>query len=80
MREIDACEGRTHFSALLDEVAHGETIIITRHGRPVARLTASEEASREATVAAASTLRRLRRRTGWATTADILQMRDEARS
>lgn len=80
MREVGTYKARTHFSALLDEVALGETIIITRHGRPVARLTASEEANREASVAAASTLRRLRRRIGWATSADILQMRDEGRS
>ena len=80
MREVGTYKARTHFSALLDEVALGETIIITRHGRPVARLTASEEANRGATVAAASTLRRLRRRIGWATSADILQMRDEGRS
>lgn len=79
MREIDAYKARTHFSALLDEVALGKTIIITRHGRPVARLTASEEANGEATVAAA-TLRRLRRRIGWASSADILQMPDEGRS
>jgi len=79
MREVDAYEARTHFSALLDEAARGETIIITRHGQPVARLTASEEANREASVAAA-TLRRLRRRIGWASSADILQMRDEGRS
>lgn len=80
MREVGTYKARTHFSALLDEVALGETIIITRHGRPVARLTASEEANGEASVAAASTLRRLRRRIGWATSADILQMRDEGRS
>ena len=81
MREVGTYKARAHFSALLDEVALGETIIITRHGRPVAQLTASEEANREASVAAAaSTLRRLRRRIGRATSADILQMRDEGRS
>ena len=76
MREVGAFEAKTHLSALLDEVARGETIIITRRGRPVARLTAPEAPDREAAVAAASTLRRLRRRIGWATTEDILQMRD----
>ena len=79
MREVGAFEAKTHLSALLDEVARGETIIITRRGRPVARLTAPEAPDREAAVAAASTLRRLRRRIGWATTEDILQMRDEGR-
>ena len=79
MREVGAFEAKTHLSALLDEVARGETIIITRRGRPVARLTAPEAPDREAAVTAASTLRRLRERIGWATTDDILQMRDEGR-
>ena len=79
MREVGAFQARTHLSALLDEVARGETIIITRRGRPVAQLTAPEATDREAAVAAASTLRRLRRRIGWASTKDILQMRDEGR-
>ena len=79
MREVGAFQAKTHLSALLDEVARGETIIITRRGRPVARLTAPEAPDREAAVAAATTLRRLRRRIGWASTEDILQMRDEGR-
>lgn len=79
MREVGAFEAKTHLSALLDEVARGETIIITRRGRPVARLTAPEAPDREAAIAAASTLHRLRKRVGWATTEDILQMRDEGR-
>ena len=79
MREVGAIQARTHLSALLDEVARGETIIITRHGRPVAQLTAPEAPDRETAVTAASTLRRLRRRIGWASTKDILQMRDEGR-
>ena len=79
MREVGAFQAKTHLSALLDEVARGETIIITRRGRPVARLTAPEAPDREAAVAAATTLRRLRRRISWASTEDILQMRDEGR-
>ena len=79
MREVGAFQAKTHLSALLDEVARGETIIITRRGHPVAQLTAPEAPDREAAVSAASTLRRLRRRIGWASTKDILQMRDEGR-
>lgn len=79
MREVGAFEAKTHLSALLDEVARGETIIITRRGRPVARLTAPEPPDREAAVVAAETLRDLRKRIGWATTEDILKMRDEGR-
>lgn len=40
MRSIGVLEAKTNFSSLLDEVqTSGETVVITRHGRPVARLT-----------------------------------------
>jgi prevent-host-death family protein len=38
MREIQASEAKTHLPQLLDEVERGETILITRHGKPIARL------------------------------------------
>ncbi len=38
MDSIGSFEAKTHLSALLDRVAKGETITITKHGKPVARL------------------------------------------
>lgn len=38
MRQIGAYEAKTHLPRLLDEVAAGETITITKHGVPVALL------------------------------------------
>lgn len=38
MRTVGAFEAKTHLSQLLDDVEQGETITITRHGVPVARL------------------------------------------
>jgi prevent-host-death family protein len=38
MRSIGAYEAKTHLPRLLDEVARGERITITKHGRPVAVL------------------------------------------
>jgi prevent-host-death family protein len=38
MKTVGAYEAKTHLSRLLDEVAKGETILITRHGVPVAQL------------------------------------------
>lgn len=35
---VGAHEAKTHLSALLDRVERGEPIIITRHGKPIARL------------------------------------------
>ncbi len=38
MEEIGAFEAKNTLGALLDRVQRGEEIIITRHGKPVARL------------------------------------------
>ncbi len=38
MKAIGAFEAKTHFARLLERVANGEQIVITKHGTPVARL------------------------------------------
>jgi prevent-host-death family protein len=38
VRTVGALEGKRHFSHLLADVEAGETIVITRNGRAVARL------------------------------------------
>jgi prevent-host-death family protein len=38
MREIGAFEAKNTLGALLDSVEHGEELVITRHGKAVARL------------------------------------------
>jgi prevent-host-death family protein len=38
MREVQSSAAKARLSELLDEVERGETIVITRHGRPIARL------------------------------------------
>lgn len=35
---VGSYEAKTHLPRLLDRVEHGETIVITRHGKPIARL------------------------------------------
>ena len=46
-RTVGSYEAKTHLPQLLDRVEHGETIVITRHGKPVARLVpASAERAR----------------------------------
>jgi prevent-host-death family protein len=42
MRTVGSYEAKTHLPRLLDEVAHGETITITKNGKPVARLVPAE--------------------------------------
>ena len=36
--EIGAYEAKTHLPALLERVGRGEEFVITKHGRPIARL------------------------------------------
>ena len=36
--EVNVHEAKTHFSKLLQRVAEGEEVVITKAGRPVARL------------------------------------------
>lgn len=38
MTKISAFEAKTRFGELLDRVARGEEVVITRHDKPVARL------------------------------------------
>jgi prevent-host-death family protein len=38
MREIGAFEAKNRFGALLGQVEHGEEIVITRRGKPIAKL------------------------------------------
>ena len=38
MKHVGIFEAKTHLSSLLDEVEKGGEVIITRHGKPVARL------------------------------------------
>ncbi len=46
MRTIGAYEAKTHLPRLLDEVAKGATITITKHGRPIAVLSPPPAAQR----------------------------------
>lgn len=38
MTKVSAYEAKTHFSALLERVSKGESIVITKHGHEVAKL------------------------------------------
>lgn len=38
MREIQSTDAKAHLAQLLTDVERGETIVITRHGRAIARL------------------------------------------
>jgi prevent-host-death family protein len=46
MRSVGVYEAKTHLPRLLDEVAKGETIVITKRGVPIAKLVPVGEARR----------------------------------
>jgi prevent-host-death family protein len=47
MRTVGTFEAKTHLSALLEQVARGEEITITRHGKAIARLVPVDAVSRD---------------------------------
>jgi prevent-host-death family protein len=60
MKSVGAYEAKTRFAELLREVENGETIIVTRHGLPVARLSPMEKEADDV-AAAIEELHRYRR-------------------
>ncbi|MEZ5537198.1 MAG: type II toxin-antitoxin system prevent-host-death family antitoxin [Thiolinea sp.] len=46
MITVGAFEAKTHLSHLLEQVIAGEEVLITRHGKPVARLIPETTANR----------------------------------
>ncbi len=61
VRTVGAHEAKTHLPRLLDEVARGETITITKHGVPVAWLMPPSEACGRSAREAIAALRAFRR-------------------
>ena len=60
MIKVGAFEAKTHLASLLDKVAQGEDVLITRRGLPVARLIPARQAQRAAIESAIEELRALR--------------------
>jgi prevent-host-death family protein len=79
MREIQASEAKTHLPRLLDEVERGETLIITRHGRAIARIVPEVDQRQAKIDEAMDAIRNLRGRTGRIRVDELLSARDEGR-
>ena len=47
MKSVGAYEAKVHLSELLREVENGETVEITRNGRPVAKLVSIDESEQK---------------------------------
>jgi prevent-host-death family protein len=61
MTEVGAYEAKTHLPRLLDRVAKGERITITKHGVPVAVLVPADGARARPLVETVAALREFRR-------------------
>jgi prevent-host-death family protein len=79
MREIQASEAKTHLLRLLDDVERGETLVLTRHGRRIARIVPEVERRQEEIDRAMDTIRAVRSGTGRITPAELLSAREEGR-
>ena len=62
MLEFGAFEGKNSFGKLLDLVEAGEEIVITRHGRPVARMSPHTGVSAKRVEVARAAAKRIRAR------------------
>ena len=73
MRTVGSYEAKTHLAHLLEEVERGEVVVITRHGRPVARLVpANPQRARASDLVAAFRQARLGVTLGDLTLADLI--------
>jgi prevent-host-death family protein len=60
---VGAFEAKTHLSTLLDRVGEGEEVIITKHGKPVARLVSAARVDQARVNDAFDKLKLLRKQT-----------------
>jgi prevent-host-death family protein len=79
VRTIPASEGKTQFLRLLDDVERGETIVITRHGRRIARIVPDADEGSDLAKKAFESIHALRRLNSPMTVDEILSARDEGR-
>jgi prevent-host-death family protein len=47
MKSVGLFEAKSHFSALIHDVENGESVVVTKKGKPVARIIPFEEPPRE---------------------------------
>ena len=79
MKKIQASTAKAQFAELLDEVERGETVVITRHGKPIARIVPDEDARKERVRRAIEGIKELRKHTQPATIEEIIAWKNEGR-
>ncbi len=79
MKQIQASEAKAKLSELLDDVERGETVVITRHGKPIAKLVPDEDARKERIKRAIEGILELRKRTKPVSLEEIIAWKNEGR-
>ena len=79
MKQIQASEAKAKFSEVLDAVERGETIVILRHGKPIARLVPDVDERQRKARAAMEAIKEARKTMPRVTREEILAWRDEGR-
>jgi prevent-host-death family protein len=79
MIEIGVYEAKARFSELLDKVEQGETVVVTRHGKPIARLVADEAARRAKVRETIEQMLERRKTVAPVTTEEIIAWKNEGR-
>ena len=79
MREIQISEAKTHLLRLLDDVERGETVVLTRHGRRIARIVPESNVRQEEIDQALASICSLRACNGLVAAEELLSARDEGR-
>ena len=77
MRNVQSSEAKAKLAELLDQVEQGETIIITRHGKPIARLVPNDIRRRKEIKEAIEGLRQLGKQAGKVSVEELLAWRHE---
>jgi prevent-host-death family protein len=77
MTTVSAYEAKTHLPRLIRAAERGETVIITRHGKPVAKLAPVEDQRRESVAEVMKRMEALRRRLPKVSIDEILAWRHE---
>lgn len=77
MGTVSAYEAKTHLPRLLRAAEQGETVIITRHGKPVAQLGPVKEHDREEVLAVIERMKRARAKRAKVSVEEILAWRHE---
>jgi prevent-host-death family protein len=77
MREIQSSDVKARLPEYLDAVERGETIVVTRHGKPVAHLVPAPSANDDRVRRAIEGIRALRKKTKGMSLKEILAARHE---